>query len=54
MADRAEIQEKIKCQGEIVRKLKSEKAAKEQVRKGIIYQIKQPNVVKFLYIIIPR
>ena len=37
MADRAEIQAKIKDQGEIVRKLKAEKAAKEQVWKMILY-----------------
>lgn len=31
MADKAQIQEAIKVQGEVVRKLKSEKASKEQV-----------------------
>ena len=31
MADRAKLQEEIKCQGEIVRKLKAEKAEKDKV-----------------------
>lgn len=31
MADKAQIQEAIKVQGEVVRKLKAEKASKEQV-----------------------
>ncbi len=31
MADKAQLQEAIKTQGEVVRKLKSEKASKEQV-----------------------
>lgn len=31
MADKAQIQEAIKAQGEVVRKLKAEKASKEQV-----------------------
>lgn len=31
MEDKAQIQEAIKVQGEVVRKLKSEKASKEQV-----------------------
>jgi len=31
MADKAQLQEAIKTQGEVVRKLKSEKAGKEQV-----------------------
>lgn len=35
MEDKAQIQEAIKSQGEVVRKLKSEKASKEQVRTKI-------------------
>lgn len=31
MADKAQLQEAIKTQGEVVRKLKSDKASKEQV-----------------------
>lgn len=31
MADKAQIQEAIKAQGEVVRKLKAEKASKDQV-----------------------
>lgn len=31
MADKAQVQEAIKIQGEVVRKLKSEKASKDQV-----------------------
>lgn len=31
MADKAQVQEAIKAQGEVVRKLKAEKASKEQV-----------------------
>lgn len=35
MEDKAQTQEAIKLQGEVVRKLKSEKASKEQVRTEI-------------------
>lgn len=35
MEDKAQIQEAIKSQGEVVRKLKSEKASQEQVRTKI-------------------
>ena len=39
MADRAKLQEEIKCQGEIVRKLKAEKAEKDKVSINLLEKL---------------